>query len=223
MTLVATFPKLAHDWLKHELDAQLYRLAGIIASGSGKVTTGMVLGAVPAAPTSAVKASGANTGNGTFVLDNTTPALVNARPGQKLTLRFTTTTNVRIETEDGIVLADIAIGGSTGNNVTVQERIKGVLTQGATPFAAGDGFDITVPAAVKYVPIDFSATTGAKNAAAIVINGADATSADVETAILTGHAQIVPSQLTWPVGATSDQKAAALGQLSALGIISHQR
>ena len=45
MTVVATFPKLAHDWLVHELDPQLYRRAGIIKSGSGKVGTGMVLGA----------------------------------------------------------------------------------------------------------------------------------------------------------------------------------
>jgi hypothetical protein len=222
MTLVATFPKLAHDWLKHELDPHLHRKGGVIKSGAGKVTTGMVLGSVPATPTSAAK-SGGNTGNGTFVLDATNPALVNARPGQKLSLRFTTTTNVRLETEDGIVLADITIGGSTGNNVTVQERIKGVLTQGATPFAAGDGFDITVPATVKYVPIDFSAVTGAQKAAAIVINNADATSADVETAVLIGEAQIVPAQLVWPEGATSDQKAAALGQLAALGIVSHQR
>jgi hypothetical protein len=222
MTVVATFPKLTHDWLKHELDPQLYRRAGVIKSGSGKVSTGQVLGSVPATPTSAAK-SGGNTGNGTFVLDGTNPALANARPGQKLTLRFTTTTNVRLETEDGIVLADIAIGGSTGNNVTVQERIKGVLTQGATPFAAGDGFDVTVPSSVKYVPIDFSAVTGAQKAAAIVLNGADATSADVETAVLVGSAQIVPIHLTWPEGATSDQKAAALGQLAALGIVSHQR
>lgn len=222
MTLVATFPKLAHDWLKHELDPQLYRRAGKIKNGSGKVGTGTVVGAVPATPSSAAK-SGGNTGNGTFVLDATTPALVNAKPGERLTIRFTTTTNVRLEAEDGTVLADIAIGGSTGNSVTVQERIKGVLTQGATPFAVGDGFDVVVPVSVEYVPIDFSATTGAQKAAAIVINTADATSAAVVTALLIGAAQIVPTQLVWPDGATSDQKAAALGQLAALGIVSHQR
>lgn len=222
MTVVATFPKLTHDWLKHELDVQLFRRAGKIKAGSGKVSTGTILGAVPSAPASAAK-SGGNTGNGTFVLDGTTPALVNAAPGEKLTLRFTTTTSVRLETEDGTVLADIAIGGSTGNNVTVQERIKGVLTQGATPFAVGDGFDVAVPSAVQYVPLDFGAATGAQKPAAILINSVDATGVAVESAVLTGQAQIVPSQLVWPEGATSDQKTAALGHLAALGIVSHQR
>lgn len=222
MTVVATFPKLAHDWLKHELDAQLYRRSGTIKTGSGKVTTGTVLGAIPSTPVSAAKPGG-NTGNGTFVLDATTPALANARPGQKLALRFTTATSVRLETAEGVVLGDIAIGGAATNNVTVQERIKGVLTQGGTVFVVGDGFDIVVPATVKYVPLDFAALTGAQTAAVILINSVDATSADVESAVLTGHSQIVPGQLTWPVGATSDQKIAALAQLEALGIISHQR
>ena len=125
MTVVATFPKVAHDWLKHELDTTLYRRGGVIASGAGVVTTGTVLGKVTA--------SG------------------------------------------------------------------------------------------KYAPIDFAASDGTENAAAILINYADATSADVETAILIGQAQIVPSQLVWPAGATTPEKDAALVQLIALGIISHQR
>lgn len=42
------FPKLQHDWLKHELDPVLFRRAGVIASGSGVVGTGLVLGRVTA-------------------------------------------------------------------------------------------------------------------------------------------------------------------------------
>ncbi len=125
MTVVATTPKFAHDWLVHELDPDLFRRGGTIASGAGAVTTGTVLGKITA--------SG------------------------------------------------------------------------------------------KYVPIDFAAGDGSENAAAILINYADATSADVETAILIGNAQIVPNQLTWPAGATQVQKDAALAQLAALDIISHQR
>lgn len=126
MTVVATMPKFTHDWLVHELDPQLYRRAGVIASGSGVVTTGLVLGRITA--------SG------------------------------------------------------------------------------------------KYVPLDPAATNGSQNAAAIVLNRVDATSADAETAILTGHAQIVPSQLTWSAAAdTTNERNAALAQLEALGIVSHQR
>ena len=222
MTVVATFPKLAHDWLTHELDPQLYRRAGKFNEGAGLLTTGMVLGAVPGEPVAAAKAGG-NTGNGTFVLDEDTPALVNAKPGEKLTLRFTTTTNVRLETEDGAVLADIAIGGASGNSVTVNERVKGVLTQGATPFAAGDGFDVLVPDEVAYEQINFASATGAQRASAILINTIDARVSAGESAVLIGHAQIVPHQLVWPEGATSTQKARALAQLGQLGIVSHQR
>lgn len=44
----ATFPKLAHDWLKHEQDTDLHRRAGTIASGAGVLETGAVLGRVTA-------------------------------------------------------------------------------------------------------------------------------------------------------------------------------
>lgn len=124
-TVVARLPKFTHDWLSHELDPQLFRKAGIIASGAGQVTTGLPLGQVTASK--------------------------------------------------------------------------------------------------KYVPLNPAATDGSQTAAAIVLNRADATAADAETAILIGNAQIVPDQLAWPAGFTSDQKTAALAQLAGLGIVSNQR
>lgn len=223
MTLVATFPKLAHDWLVHELDPQLFRRAGVIASGSNAVTTGTVLGAVALGAAVSAAKSGGNTGDGTCVVDVTTPVLASAKSGV-YKLRFTTLLNIRIEGPDGVVLGDNTIGGSTGNAATIAEHIKAAVTQGATPFAIGDGFDITVAVGTKkYVPLSLAALNGSQNAAAILINSVDATSGDVASAVLIGNAQIVANQLTWPDGATSDQKTAALAQLAALGIVSHQR
>lgn len=103
------------------------------------------------------------------------------------------------------------------------------LFRRAGVIASGSGVVTTglvlgrVTASGKYKPLDPAATDGTQNAAAIVLNRVDATAADAETAILVGNAQIVPSQLTWPAAAdTTNERNAALAQLAALGIISHQ-
>lgn len=221
MTVVATFPILAHDWLKHELDCHLYRRAGTIASGSGKVATGTVVGQITAAGATAAAKAGGNTGNGTLTLDATTPVLADAKAGVYKARCVAAALNggsFEVENPDGVVIGTVAAGA------TWAEGVKFVIADGVTDFAVGDGFDVTVAAGSgKYAPLSLTAVDGSQTAAAIVINGADATSADAETAILTGHAQIVALHLTWPAGATTNQKNAALAQLARLGIITHQK
>lgn len=108
-----------------------------------------VIGGVEAAPeTSAASAakSGGNTGNGTFVLDATTPVQVNARAGiytLRCTVAGTNSGTFRLVDPLGRVLGDYAFSGS-GGTVTVNDQIKGVITDGATDFVVGDGFDVTV-------------------------------------------------------------------------------
>lgn len=135
-------------------DFPLAKRAITVASGqnsSGAVLPrGSVLGQQTVAAktaTSAVKASGSNTGNGTFVLDVTTPILANAQVGV-YTLRFTTTTSIRLSDPKGETLADYAITATTGQTATTSDQIKGVVTEGSATFAAGDGFDITVASAI---------------------------------------------------------------------------
>lgn len=48
MALLATYPTLSQDWLKHELDPRLFRKQITIAAGTGDVITGTVLGVVTA-------------------------------------------------------------------------------------------------------------------------------------------------------------------------------
>jgi len=220
MTVVATYPKLAHSWLKHELDPTLYRRGGVIKSGSGVLTTGTVLGAVGGSAEAAAKAGG-NTGNGTMTLDATNPVLAGAIDGVYAVTCIAAAANAgtfRVENPNGVVIGDVAVGA------TFADGVKFVIADGAADFVVGDRFNITVStAAKKFVPIDFAGADGSEKAAAILIHLADATSADVEAPVLIGAAQIVPSQLVWPEGATADQKKAALAQLAALGIVSHQR
>lgn len=141
---------------------------------------GSVLGLVTAGSAEASAKSGGNTGNGTCVPDVSTPVLGGAKSG-RYKATFTTTTNIRLERPDGVVLGDYAIGGSTGNSATLIEHVKAVITQGATPFAAGDAFNIDVEVAgetlalaaalatdgsaepVGILPEDVDATGGAKN------------------------------------------------------------
>jgi len=214
----SVFPKVTHDWLKHETDPMLHRRAGVIKSGSGVVTTGQVIAKAAGSAVSAVVAGG--TGNGVLTLDVISPVLANATPGAWTVRCITAAANggtFRVEDPSGTVRGDVAVGA------TFADGIKFAIADGSADFVVGDSFTVTVTAGTKYVPLNFAATDGSQNAAAIVINMADATSADVETAILTGKAQIVGSQLTWPVGATTNQKNAALALLEALDIVDFQR
>lgn len=214
------FPKVQHDWLKHEGDMAFGRRAGTIKSGAGVVGTGTVLGKIPSGTATAAAVAG-GTGNGTITMDATTPILPGAKAGVWRATCITAALNggtFRVEDPDGAVRGDVAVGG------TFADGVKFVIADGLTDFVVGDAFTVTVHSlSAKYVPISFAATDGSQNAAAILIDGCDATSADVESAILIKDAQIVSSQLTWPSGATSAQKAVALGQLADLGIEDLQR
>lgn len=217
----SVLPKSAHYWLKHELDCHLYRRAGVIKSGAGAVVTGQVLGKITLGSATSAAKSGGNTGNGTLTLDETTPVLAGAKAGVYTVRAIAASTNAatfRVEDPDGYVIGEVALGG------TFSEQIKFATADGSTDFVVGDGFDITVAeGSGKFVPVSATAKDGSQNAAAIVIEPADATSADVETALLVGHAQIVSSQITWPAGATTNQKHGWLAQLAALGIVDFQR
>jgi len=169
--------------------------------------------------------SGGNTGDGTFVLDSTTPVLRRAKVGT-YTARFITTTSIRLEGPDGVVLGDTTIGGSAGNSATINEQIKAVVTQGTTPFAAGDGFDVLVTVSdevggdPEYGSLNLSATDGREEAAAIAIYDAETgVSETVEIAGITRDCTVNGKCLEWPAGITAVQKDAAISQLAVRGII----
>lgn len=71
----------------------------------------------------------------------------------------------------------------------------------------------------KLVPLAPGASTGAQNAAAIILETADATSADRIVVTLKRHAQVVIQNLIWPGAITAPQKASALAALEAQGIV----
>lgn len=225
MSQVFTEGRHAAEFVMAEANGNRSRENGTIGA-SQDVKPGTVLGANKAKGLEAASAAkaGGNTGNGTLVLDATTPLLRLASLGV-YKLRFTTTTSMRLEDPDGHVLGDIAIGGTTGNNAAVAEQIKGVVTQGATPFAAGDGFDVTVTESDEGGVIEFgalnpAAADGMQDAAALALYPAKTgVGESVQIAIIARDCTVNGKCLEWPDGITDAQKAAAVAQLADRGII----
>jgi hypothetical protein len=104
--------------------------------------------------TSAAK-SGGNTGNGTLVLDATTPVQANAVPGVYTVRCIEAVTNGgKFEVKDptGKSLGMAIIVAGAGGTYTFTDQIKFVLTDAGTDFIVGDGFDVTVVANTLAIP-----------------------------------------------------------------------
>lgn len=76
-----------------------------------------------------------------------------------------------------------------------------------------------VTASGKYKPLAPGASDGTQNAAAVILETADATSADQTVVTLKRHAQVVSQNLVWPAGITGNQKSNAIAELEAIGIV----
>ncbi|MGZ3272382.1 MAG: head decoration protein [Caulobacteraceae bacterium] len=187
---------------------------------AGTVMAQISLGAA----SSAVKASGANTGNGTFVLDATTPILAGAKVGLYTLRCIATAANggtFRLRDPDGFVINDYVITGGAGGTVTVGDKIKGVLTDAATDFVLGDGFDVTIAAGSnKWVAFDPTGLDGRQNPRGFNLYTTDASAADKTSAMIVRAAEFNISEILWGSNVTTTpQKTAALAALTALGLI----
>lgn len=198
------------EFLLSEAEGTRSRERRTIASGSGKLQPGAVL--IPlliGTATAAVKASGANTGNGTI-------SAVTTLTGAKLglyTVRFTSATAYTVEDPDGFSLGN----GKTGT--AFADDIGFTITAGGTAFVADDGFDITVAAGSgKYVPAPDTDTT---TPAEVLGYPVDATSADVDVMVVARAAEVNGKTLSYAssVGADPVKIAAKIAQLAKNGII----
>jgi len=94
-------------------------------------------------------------------------------------------------------------------------------TKGSGVITAGNHAIGTVLAKVsgKYQPVDFAGSGAAKKAVAVLGCAINATAdAPVEVVIERG-AVVAAAELVWPETATDVQKAAAIDELAALGIV----
>lgn len=209
------------DWLFSECEDGRYTRDTItVLAGSGAtrpLTSGMVLGKATAGAATAAAYAGnaANTGTCGSVTVG-----AGAKPGVYQVVIIEPASNAgkfTVEDPDGIIIGTGTVGvafSAGGLGFTIAD--------GATDFIAGEGFTITVAAGTgKWVQIDFSGTLGTQNAAGILVTDVTAPDgSDISgAALVRGPATIIASKLTWPSGATTNQKNAALAQLAVLGIV----
>lgn len=174
-----------------------------IVLGAGLLVLGTLLGKITKGAVTKAAKTGDNTGDGTLTLDSTTPKLAGSKAGV-YTVRIIraaiaavgTTPEVaaqlalaELKDPDGNVLETFEVAGSSGT--AIANQVKFVIVEGAgTPFAKGDGFDITIAAGSgSYNAYDADAVDGTEIPVAILAEDADdATSAAVKSvAYVAGH------------------------------------
>ena len=152
------------------------------------------------AATSAAK-TGGNTGDGTLTLDATTPILAGAIPGVykarviRAALAQVGTTPavpamqalVELKDPNGKVLEVFDLPTSSG--ITISNQLKFAMVEGSTPFALGDGFDITIAAGSgKYKAYDADNVDGSQYPELVLAETVDSSGGDVKSVgLASGH------------------------------------
>ena len=93
-----------------------------------------------------------------------------------------------------------------------------VTVAGGQNLATGTVVGI-ITASGKATQLAPAANDGSENAAGVLVGNVDATAGDQPGVIIARHAICSDKGLTWPGSITGPQKAAALSQLKALGIL----
>lgn len=123
----------------------------------------------------------------------------------------------RVEDPSGVQIGNATVG------TAFNKEVKFTIADGATDFAVGDAFDITVHAdesSFEYVAFDPSGTDGAEIPVAYAIYGATTGAGETaEIAGITRHAQLNGKCIAWPEGITSAEKVDAVQSLAERSIV----
>lgn len=218
---VLTESRRLGDWLKWEQENQYSRDIVAVLAGSGAdrvLANGMVLGKITKGAATGAAVAG-NAGNGTITAN---PAVGQAaKPGVYQVICIEPAANggkFTVEDPDGILIGIATVGAQFDTHLTF------TIADGAVDFVAGDAFTITVAAGSgKVKQIDFAATDGSDAACGILTEDTTAPDgADRSAVAVVRNAIVSDNGITWPAGATTDQKNAAIAQLQALGILVRQ-
>jgi len=218
---VLTESKYLGDWLKWEADSHYSRDVVTVLAGSGAdraLTTGMVLGRISKGAATGVAVAG-NTGNGTITATPTVGA--SAKPGVYRLVCIEPATDAgkfSVEDPDGVLIGVATVGVQFTTHLTF------TIADGSTDFASGDAFTITVAAGSgKVKQIDFAATDGSDVGYGILLLDTTALDGvDKSGVAIVRNAIVSDNGITWPAGATTDQKNAAIAQLKSAGILVRQ-
>jgi len=158
----------------------------IVASGAGSLPRGRVLGRIDVGtvPTTGTADVG-NTGDGTVTV---VTGGVNTLGGIYTITCIEAVTNggvFNVINPSGKVIGTVAIDPGAGQTgVFTSDEINFTVTDGATDFAYGDFFTVTVPAGSgKYTSVDSTAIDGSDAPVCVLLEAVDATAADVTTSV----------------------------------------
>jgi hypothetical protein len=213
--------KYLGDWLKYELDNQYSRDIVTVLAGSGAeraLTTGMVLGKVTKGAATSAAVAG-NTGDGTITAAPTVGQA--AKPGIYRLVCIEPAADggkFSVEDPDGVLIGVATVGVEFTTHLTF------TIADGAADFVAGDSFTITVAAGSgKAKQIDFAATDGSNVACGLLLLDTTAPDGSDRSAVaIVRNAIVSDNGITWPAGATTNQKNAAIAQLKNAGILVRQ-
>jgi hypothetical protein len=218
---VQTERKYLGDWLKFEEENQYSRDIVTVLAGSGAeraLLTGMVLGKITKGTATGAAVAG-NTGNG-IITANPTVGLA-AKPGVYRVVCIEPAADggkFAVEDPDGVLIGVAAVGVAFATHLTF------TIADGAADFVAGDSFTVTVAAGSgKVKQIDFAATDGSNVPCGILLLDTTAgDGADKSGVAIVRNAIVSDNGITWPDGATTNQKNAAVAQLQTAGILVRQ-
>jgi len=186
---------------------------------------GTVVGQASVGALTATKTDVSGASKGAITLDATTPVAAGSKTGRYSIVAISSYNSsgpvaavFEVVDPSGISLGSFSAGATFNNG------IKFVKASGTTD-AVGDVAYIDVAAAAgtaKFAPLNLSATDGTQNAAGVLFMPLKmlATTDASGVAVTRGPAVVVTDGLEWPSGITDTQKATALAQLKALGIVS---
>lgn len=222
MTVFTQGPRTG-DYLLTEANGYRSREEITIVSGAGKLSAGTVLGKITTggALSAVAAALAGNTGNGVLTLAN--PAVAaGAAPGVYQVRFVEPAANAGaflVEAPDGTIVGDGTVG------VAFDGAVKFTIADGATDFAAGDGFSVTVTEAAatgagKYTPATMAAVDGSQVAVAVLYAAVDATSADQPAVAHARDCEVKIGSLVFAADVDQDaERNAKIAQLAAVGII----
>ena len=206
------------DILKWEEDNNYSREAVEVLSGQnlalGAVLGKIILGTCPStgAPGSPITGGGTCTGVtagakaklGTYTL---TCIIVQAGAGV-----------FSVEDPDGLGLPNAVAGRAYTN-----DQISFTINDGSPDFVVGDAFTVEIAAgSLRVRAINFDGVDGSQDAYGILTAACDASGGAKSAVAIVRDAKIATANVVWPAtspAVTEDQKAAALVQLAAKGII----
>ena len=202
----------AGEFIVTEANGSLSRESATVLSGQN-LKAGHVLGKVAVGTATGAAVSG-NTGNGAI---SAVSAGATAKAGVYTATCIEPATNggtFTVEDPDGVNVGTAVVGTPFAGPVNF------TIADGATDFAAGDRFAITVAAGSgKYKEYNPANRDGSQTAVAVLYASVDATGGDTEGVIIARHAEVNAEELIWFSGADANQKSAGLAQLKTHDII----